>query len=326
LQRYTDRGFGNGVKMKSLQVALFVVLGLVETGDCFSLTPKPCFAFLLRGDVVVTCEDKRTQITHRGDVDQFAVSNERSTLAFVTTQTVKQTQGVTEVAYTNTLLDLQSKTLKRLVGENSVVSTCGGIFWTNDLMRHGSGTRDLITGDEIVTPPYKWFRCSADRKVVVGITENFAGDLFEGIPPHTKVAPADSIYFRVFNISADGSTVAYVSDSRPLCVFSSGGPTQCAPEKTVDAVRDTLSVNDSGEVLVATHTAQECFYVSSSNFSATRVYGTGQDLCLGVGYWKPGLKTIRVLEPIGRNPQWISQGTAKLLRDWAARPPQEGSK
>jgi hypothetical protein len=205
------------------------------------------------------------------------------------------------------------------------VSTCGGILWAYDAKRDHSGTRDLITGDEIEVPPYKWFRCSSDRKVVVGIIGN-ADDLYKGASPATKVARAEKPYFWTFDVSPGGSKVAYTSHSRGLCVFSSSGPAQCTADDSIVAFADGLSVNDSGEVLVATDTPQECFYKTPSNFSSTPISGASRDACLGIGYWKPGLKSIEILEPIGRNPQWISPATAGLLRDWTARSPEGGGK
>ncbi len=84
-------------------------------------------------------------------------------------------------------------------------------------------------------------------------------------------------------------------------------------------LHDVPSVNDAGEVLVSAQTRQECFYTSASNFSTKRARGAGADACLAIGYWKPGLKAIESVEPLGRSPQWIRPETAKLLRDWAAR-------
>jgi len=225
---------------------------------------------------------------------------------------------VADAIYTTVIIDLKSGNAKSVFGANTVISTCGSIFWASDERREHSGTRDLSTGDEVAVPPYNWFRCSSDRKIVVGIVKGDADDLYEGTPPQIRVTLAGARHGYTFNLSADGSKVAYASDSSPLCVFSSGS-TQCASEDAIDAFGDVPSVNDAGDVLVATHTQQECFYKSPSNFSATRTRGAGRDACLGIGYWRPGLKSIEIVEPIGRNPQWINPATAALLRDWAVR-------
>jgi hypothetical protein len=112
--------------------------------------------------------------------------------------------------------------------------------------------------------------------------------------------------------------VVYTSGNRPLCVFASLGPAACLDQK------DTLlpSVNNSGEVLAGVPTAQECFYKAPYNFSPRPFAGASdekRDACLAIGYWRPGLGSMVLLEPIGRDPQWISQATAELVRTWAAR-------
>ena len=85
---------------------------------------------------------------------------------------------------------------------------------------------------------------------------------------------------------------------------------------------DPVSVNDSGEVLAAAGTGKGCVYTTSYNFSPAKSPDAGDDECLGVGYWKPGLAAIVFLQDLGRNPQWLRPETAKLLVDWPrqARP------
>jgi hypothetical protein len=85
------------------------------------------------------------------------------------------------------------------------------------------------------------------------------------------------------------------------------------------SITDPVSINNSGEVLVATGTGRGCVYKSSYDFAAAPHGGLANDECLGIGYWKPGLKAIVFLRPIGRNPQWLSAETAALLLAWRAR-------
>lgn len=296
-----------------LRIALLAAIVV----ECNGQVQDACFAFLLRGDVVVRCEGTRAQITHRGDIDQFGVSREKSFLAYVTARITRRTPTAADARYTTTLIDLSSGSMRNVEGQ-SLVSTCGGLLRLYNVTRDHSGTVDLITGDEISMPPYNWFRCSSDRKIVVGTTKQSGADLYEGIPPRTKVAPDGSFFFGTFNMSPDGSKVAYYTDRHPVCLFSSPGTTQCAEESAT--LPDTPTVNDSGEVLVASATPQECFYKSAANFSPERFRGAtdeNRDGCVGVGYWKPGLKSIEIIEPLGRSPQWISPATAALLRDWS---------
>lgn len=301
---------------RSQAVRLLWLAASTGLGACVAQTPPPCFAFLLKADVIVECGGERTQVTHRGDIDQFAVSEEKLSLGFVTSQVTKRAAGEADAVYTATLVDLGSAKVTQITGQNALVNTCGGIFWAYDSRRQHLGNRELITGRDVDMAPNAWFRCSGDRAVVVGTVKKSGADLMETAPAQKRVAAAGTYNFFQFNVSPKGSRVVYTNDSRPLCVFSFAGPTECiTPE---NATPDIPTVNDRGEVLVSTQTPEECFYKSSSNFSATRILGARRDACLGVGYWKPGLKSIQIIEPIGRNPQWISPTTAMALRDWAS--------
>jgi hypothetical protein len=173
--------------------------------------------------------------------------------------------------------------------------------------------------------PYVWFRCSSNGTVVVGNTRNLGadyptrpkttvqqdegGDLCEGIPPKTRVAAARTFDTYRYNISPDGSKVVHFDDTHPLCVFAEGTD-QCGEP---GEYAGPASVNNSGEVLVSFGTGKTC-YDDGSEYE-----------CFGIGYWRPGLKSIQVLEPIGSNPQWIAPETAALLRNWSrtARSPRK---
>jgi hypothetical protein len=299
-----------------------VVLTVSVAGACFGQTQKPCFAFLLKGDVSVSCEGRTTQITHRGDVMGFAVSDEQLSFAYTTSRITKETATAAWVAHTTTLIDLKSGGSKPLAEVRGVVSTCGGIFPIGDARGIHSSARDLMTGDEVSFPPYIRFRCSSDRNSVVGTTKDQGGDLYEGTSPITKIAAAERFDVYLFNLSPNGSKTAYWADLRALCVFSaSSGRAQCMAKH--GTLADMPSVNDSGEVLVAKGTGQECFYRSMYDFSPTPLPGAtdeDRDECLGIGYWKPGLESIEIIEPLGRNPQWLTPAAAELLRNWSARP------
>jgi hypothetical protein len=157
--------------------------------------------------------------------------------------------------------------------------------------------------------------------VVAGITsdgdkKSDRTDLYEGVPPSTRIAAAEDVHVHYFNVSPDGSRIAWFNDVRPLCVLSTPGQVQCADSS---AKSDPVSVNNSGEVIAATGTGQGCFYRTPSNFSPPRSGERDNDECLGIGYWKGGLKSIVIIQSIGRNPQWISPQSAKLLSDWSRK-------
>ena len=215
---------------------------------------------------------------------------------------------------TTTVIALKSGASEAAEDVGGIVSTCGGIFSANTRGAHPN-VRDPSTGEELGFQPYLWFRCSADRKTVVGTAKNPGGELYEGTPPKTKIAGAGSFNAYSFNISPDGSRVAYHNGR--LCIFSSPGPAQCIEPQ--GSLSDTPSVSDSGGVLVTTGTGEECFYNSTYNFSPQPSPGAKADECVGVGYWKAGLQSIQVIEPLGRDPQWISPTTAELLREWSEK-------
>ena len=300
------------MRPNALAVLFFTTFGMA--GSCFGQSQKPCLAFLLKGDVTVTCESQKAQITRHGDLEGFAINDERAELAYTTSRIVKRVGAVTTSADTTTVVELKSGTSKAVDGISGIVSTCGGLFSANTRGAIPS-VRDPATGEELSFQPFLWFRCSADRKTVVGTAKNPGGELYEGVPPRTKIADVGSFDAYSFNISNNGSKVAY-HDGR-LCVFSSPGPPQCV-EPQGSALSDTPSVNDLGEVLVATGTGEECFYKSTYNFSSQRAPGAKADECVGIGYWKPSLQSIQIIEPLGRSPQWINPATAELLRKWSA--------
>jgi hypothetical protein len=284
-------------------VALFAI-----TGAAFAQPKEPCIAFLLRADVTVLCANKTTQITHRRDIESFAVSEERSSFAFAN----RGGKG-RDAAYTTTVVDLKTGTGKKVEGVESLVSTCGGIL--PNQAATPTGIRDVVTGENVAFAPYVRFRCSADRRVVVG-TKDQRSDLYEGVTPSAKIAAMEDVDAYYFGVSSDGSKVAYYNDVRPLCVVSRPGMKQCVEHNTMS---DPVSVNDAGEVLVANGTGRGCVYRTSFDFSPAASPTGGDDECLGVGYWKPGMKSIAFIVPLGRNPQWISPRMAASMIQWPGK-------
>jgi hypothetical protein len=278
---------------------------------------EPCFAFLLRGDVAVVCDGGTTQITHRGDTEEFAVSDETAGFAFTTFRIERRTAETIISADRTTVIDLKSNERKVRDGAKGIVSTCGHIL-SLSTRTVGASFRDLLTGDELAFQPYRWFRCSADRQTVVGTTMNPGGELYEGVPPQTKIAEAGAFSAYEFSVSPNGTRIAY--HGKRLCVFSAPGSTQCIESRR--SLSGAPSVNDSGEVLISISTDQECFYKTSYDFSPTRFAGAtdeSRDTCLAIGHWVPGAQSIRIIEPLGRDPQWIRPATAELLLAWSAR-------
>lgn len=272
---------------------------------------SPCYAFLLKGDVSVVCAGSTTRITDRGDLDDFAVSDVNPTLAFAIRQNTGRAGSGAEAADITTLIDLRTGTRRQVAGENALVGTCGGIFRTTDPTRRRSGDIDLITGKN-VRSPYQWFRCSADRSVFFGAA-GLGSDLYSGSYSDRKaVAPGTALDMFNFNVSPDGSKVAYTRDAKPLCVSTRDGSRACTGGNVFSG--DIPSVNNAGEVPVGSYTQAGCYYKSRADFQPPPKGREATDACLGVGYWKSGMSGLRVLEPLGRGPQWIDPATAKLLR------------
>ncbi|HEY6344442.1 MAG TPA: hypothetical protein VIY49_23360 [Bryobacteraceae bacterium] len=275
---------------------IFIIIA--AAGVCLAQPNEPCFAYLLKGDITTVCQGKTTQVTHRGDIEHFAISDELASLAYVTGG-----EGV------GTVVNLKTGSSNRVEGVDGVVSTCGGILPIP--VGASASIRDVVTGTELTFAPYLRFRCSADRRIVVGMTRH---ELYQGVPPVTKVAAAGEVHDLYFNISPDGSKVAWFNDVRPLCVASGSGAARCVEHETMS---DPVSVNDAGEVLAAAGTGKGCVYKTSYNFSPAKSPDAGDDECLGIGYWKPGMEAIVFLKELGRNPQWLQPETGKLLVDWS---------
>lgn len=274
----------------------------------------PCFVFVQGGDGFLDC-GRQTQITHRGDLEGFVVSDIKSSAAYVTSRTAGAIDATDIVVSTVTIVDLKSRVSRDIKGVWSLVSTCGGMF-ALALPEVQRKSQNLLTGNMPDYAPYDLFRCSTDGSITVGKLKN--GELWEGRPPRMRIAAASDFGSYQFNISADGSQVAFCN--KRLCVYSSGSRTTCI--RVAELVTGIPSVSDSGEVLVSIGTGGTCFYRTSYSFSRKRFEGAtdeNKDECLGIGYWKPGADSVRILEPLGRDPQWIEPSTAELLRAWSGR-------
>lgn len=303
--------------MNHLKITMASILTVSVAADCFGQPRNFCFAFLLRGDVTVACDGSTSQITHQADIESFAVSDEEASFAHTTSRTVKRTGAVESAVSTTTLVDLRTHTSRRFEGVAGIVGTCGGLF-PADGTKMRFTARDLVTGAEIAIQPYVRFRCSSDRATVIGTTADGANGLYEGLPPAVKIAEPDTFNIHGFGISPDGSKITYRDDHDRLCVVSAPGQMHCIEKQ--GTLADIPTVDNRGEALVAAGTGQECFYDGSYKFSPQRFPGAtdeNRDECLGIGYWKPGLRSVQIIVPLGRSPQWISPVTAEMLRMWS---------
>jgi hypothetical protein len=305
-----------------LRVQCMVLLALAGAACCWGAEPRLCYAFILRADVFVTCQGNTTQITRREDLRSFAISDEEAAFVYTTPQALKRSGRASWGGSTATVINLRTGGERKVDSTWRVEKTCGGIYTASGVGRIPRRV-DLAAGGELKFPPYDSFRCSSDRRIVAGFSRTLGGGLYAGAPPRTKIADAKAAGATEFDVSPNGSKVAYFnSPSSPLCVANETGPVTCVDDTR--SMADPPSVNDAGEVLVtaAAGIPSGCGYKSSTWFMPGVVVPGGPgDECLAIGYWRPGLKEIELIERLGRMPQWIKPETAQLLRGWAASQP-----
>ncbi len=276
-----------------------------------SSEPEGCYAFLV-GDVIVNCNGIRKEVTRGREVESFAVAESPSLFAFVVLDGGRATLsfgGIQRLHTKLTLLDLGSGLTRFVADAGSVISTCGSIIEQVDR----TGRRDFATGMDLKAIPYWRFRCSKDRTIVAGMREGGNNTLYWGSAANPVPLAFDGLKELTFNISPDGSKLVFTSSSR-LCVALSSRNYSC-----VDAnigSDDLASINNLGEVLVAVGTGETCSYKTQWNFSKNPPRdwkNPGADECLAIGYWRSGLPSVKIIEGLGRSPQWVGRQTGHLL-------------
>ena len=181
---------GEGIVLMRLVRIVCCALLVFPLGEhCFGQS-RPCFAFLLGGDVTVACDGRATKITNLGNVESFAITEEQSSLGYTTSRLTGRSESTTVYAYTATVVDLNTGKSRMIDGVRGVVNTCGGLFSIHHVGDLLSSTRELVSGAELEFRLYDWFRCSSDRKTVVGSTRETGADLLEGLRTGAKIAAA----------------------------------------------------------------------------------------------------------------------------------------
>jgi len=273
-----------------------------------------CFAYIVRGDVILRCGGSKTQLTAIRGIRGFAVGDEH--WSYEPKWRLLASGETSSMTY---VIDLRTGSRKDNVDVSDVVRSCG-TFYALPRFPVDGVRLDLITGEMIAFPPYETFLCSADRKTVIGMTDYKESALTLGVPPSITIAPAKKFDRLGFAVSPNGKNIAYYSDRGILCVYIHPGTTHCA--RMQESLVGRPSVNDAGEVLVSAGSLEECYYAGWRDFFPKPRQGDDQedrDQCLTVGYWKPGLDSIRIIEPLGAEPQWVSPHAARLLRELARR-------
>ena len=282
-----------------------------------SLRPAPCYAFQHNGDVYVSCQGRRGKVTEGGTVVDFAVARDGSGVVLNRFKFTIQPDGAAKFTPDRVEVILLSRDFEiRTLPDMwlySLVPSCGTVLLFR--FQEESPAQDLLRGGLLSFGGYTYFRCSANRMVVVGESAANRKVLKIGVPAQRQIAggkPLSGPF--LYDVSPSGRYVAYCDGE--LCVTKPDGRPQCI--RFVNS-HDRVSVADSGEVIFDMGTGERCFYRDMWHVSLEPLPGYEGDECSGVGFWKPGDKAPTILERLGRNPQWITPRAAEALFAWHSR-------
>lgn len=272
-----------------------------------------CIGFVNKGDVFVDCERRESRITHLGTVEQFAVAPNAAALVL---QRWQRSGHRIEIV---SLKD-GSSVWRPNRGTFDVTQSCGTVLGrelVNDgeflvagiaIPRHAFHVRDVLTDQLLTESPYREFRCDADSKVVVGVTDR---------PPHLRIGTSPSRDLVAieqdnlvqFSISPEGKYVAYVTATQSkvdLCVSQiSAANAACMAPGSFPV--QGLSVNDGGSVLFGLGN-DECVYAEHKPVAS----------CSGVFEWHAGQPEPERLTS-GASPIWLTNSQESALADFASK-------
>ncbi len=303
-----------------------------------------CYGFVWDGDVWVACQGRRERIDFKGKVWSFAVSSDGSYFSAVlpnaTTEILRATPSALRMQKSESLgaewvtvalkegIKSETRAWPYHISSPRLFPSCGTVIFPRPPRDAPRMTEDVIANKEISIPPYSYFRCSADRRVIAA-WEN--SDDFESIEPlfieipqeHKKVKVQAAREFgqvEQFDLSPSGQYIAYFRNNEhsELCVSVPEGVPSCVSQERPPAGPDRMSVSDVPRVIYsAWETDKDCFYKDELHFSERPLAGYRDGgLCIGVDYWGPGMRTPENLELLGRAPQWITPEAAAALHQW----------
>ncbi len=306
------------VRLRGLHIRFMLMLFLlVNVGRANDL----CYVFLFHGDVMTRCKGQLRRITFTGDVLTFSVDDRGQFLAI--TRKRNRGNGVTGEAAAQ-VVNLETGAVRAVKNPGHVIPSCG------TLVLVGFQNGELASYDIEPTPlaalgaPLANVRCSSDRSAVVGQLSDRSQigprQIFR--LPDLKRSVGASGRFD-FNISPDGLHMAYHSSE--LCLWAlEENAARCVDVRTT--IIGTPSVKNGGGVLVGfnDYEGRECFYQTPTRFDTQRLPGGRSiaDACESIGYWRPGLTRLQTLEPLGDQPQWITEAIALKIRMWGERLPK----
>ncbi len=308
---------GGELKCKTALSSLILcaaVLGFNLRGTKSEDVKSPCYAFLLNGDVYVSCNKKLIPVTMEGNVTNFAISHDASSMVLIRTEFFRHTKDVwieSDTMEVVALIGGRQSTVFTAPAFTGVTASCGTI-----ILPMATSVRDVVNGSTLRFEPYNNFRCSSSRDKILGIIDS-GRELRLGLPPTDVVVRMKnpSPIPRYYDMSPSGVYIAYAADWK-LCVAENGDNSTCVDYSVIDRV----SVSDSGDVIFATSTGEDCYYKDMWHVSKKALPGyTSQDACVAVGLWRfrePAPKVVRVL---ARAPQWITPEAADALSAWRTR-------
>jgi hypothetical protein len=296
-------------------------------------SPSLCFAFLRQGNVWIHCAAKTEPITTSGRIYDFAVSREGNYLAMYRSlgsappwQGAEQSQQIMLVALKNhfetsfSSLHLQIPRLR---------ASCNTIVASERRVGIARSTYDVVTGKPVHDSSdgltakiiYIDFDCSSDMKEVLGIVNprdtSFRSELAAGWSAEHYLSDQVASY----NLSPSGGYFAYLNNLGLLCSSQIRGAvidSRCL--RISGEVGGRLSVSDAGDVLYDSESIRpsDCFYRDEQHFSPTRRPGyTSQDVCPAISVWGPDDQHGAIIENLARDPQWINEEQASLLKEMA---------
>jgi hypothetical protein len=200
-------------------------------------------------------------------------------------------------------VELRRKQTEYLGG---LVSSCGTVLLDR---------RDVFSGRSFKVPHYRHFRCSDDAKIVIGLNPRDGSLIQAGRPPKVAVHGGRAII--QYDISPDGGYLAYLT-THEVCSGKMGTVAECMP---VHEPLVHIAVSNRGEVAFDTIVTKGCdVHAPAGTIPANDYSGSEPTRCSAVGYWKPGLPTIRILAYQARNAWWITTQTASALVKWGTGP------
>jgi hypothetical protein len=297
-------------------------------------TDPKCFAFLLNGDVWINCSGQRQQITKFDDVEDFAIDIHGQVLDVIRYQkksrpparsVIEGSVTYLEMHDSQQIFNLRERNLPSaipLTYPTRLVSSCGTVLsvtW-DDSISEGSSLgylRNDLTMQRVQFEPYRNFRCSSDRKTVIGWVDPQHTVLKSGLPPNRDLVDPHQKDALEYDISPNGRYIAF-STGEKICVSEDGAQPNCTQFR---ASNFRLSVSDWGEVLYVEGSGEGCYYTKDSLHASTkpRPGYTEMDECVVLLGWRPADSAPKRLELHGSNPQWITPEVAALLHDWTFR-------